>query len=277
MLTIKKNESAGSISGSSRVVRSCSLSSMNKASKGKRRKSNSLPPETVEYLKKWMMSPEHIAHPYPTEQEKAQIMADTGIELKQLTNWFVNNRKRYWKPRVEARLIQEQAQAAAVAFNKDIDILPSPSLDSSFSMTNTISANPAVFITPPKKSRGEPTMSASTSSSSLSLLGSPGRVVSDQSESDSVGSDDEEIVHLSSSTGGQQTTEDSSSFLTQTEYINVAILRPQNGSIPTIDDVTILNNVPSDRILRVFEDCTLSYNVPSDSVSNHHKVCSHID
>ena len=51
-----------------------------------------------------MMSPEHVAHPYPTEQEKAQIMAETGIELKQLTNWFVNNRKRYWKPRVEAKL-----------------------------------------------------------------------------------------------------------------------------------------------------------------------------
>lgn len=78
------------------------------------RKSSSLPAETVEYLKAWMMSPEHIAHPYPTEQEKAQIMIDTGIELKQLTNWFVNNRKRYWKPKVEARL-QQQAQAAAAA------------------------------------------------------------------------------------------------------------------------------------------------------------------
>lgn len=66
------------------------------------RKSASLPSETVEYLKSWMMHPDHISHPYPTDQEKASIMADTGIELKQLTNWFVNNRKRYWKPRVEA-------------------------------------------------------------------------------------------------------------------------------------------------------------------------------
>eukprot|EP00581_Thalassiosira_minuscula_P002659 CAMPEP_0183744976 /NCGR_PEP_ID=MMETSP0737-20130205/66002_1 /TAXON_ID=385413 /ORGANISM="Thalassiosira miniscula, Strain CCMP1093" /LENGTH=493 /DNA_ID=CAMNT_0025980631 /DNA_START=295 /DNA_END=1776 /DNA_ORIENTATION=+ len=70
----------------------------------KRRKPNPLPSSTVEYLKAWMMSPDHIAHPYPTEQEKAQIMAETGIELKQLTNWFVNNRKRYWKPRVESKL-----------------------------------------------------------------------------------------------------------------------------------------------------------------------------
>jgi hypothetical protein len=79
------------------------------------RKTASLPAETVEYLKAWMMSPDHIAHPYPTEQEKALIMADTGVELKQLTNWFVNNRKRYWKPRVEARLHQQAHAAAAAA------------------------------------------------------------------------------------------------------------------------------------------------------------------
>jgi hypothetical protein len=78
------------------------------------RKSSTLPAETVEYLKNWMMSPEHINHPYPTEREKAQIMADTGIGIKPLTNWFVNNRKRYWKPRYEARLQQQKAEAAKV-------------------------------------------------------------------------------------------------------------------------------------------------------------------
>lgn len=77
----------------------------------KARKSTSLPAETVDYLKAWMMSPEHIEHPYPTDKEKAQIMADTGIGLKPLTNWFVNNRKRYWKPRVEARLQKQKAES----------------------------------------------------------------------------------------------------------------------------------------------------------------------
>ena len=76
----------------------------------KKRKSTVLPRSTVDYLKNWMMSPDHIAHPYPTEKEKLEIMEATGIELKQLTNWFVNNRKRFWKPRVEARL-QQQRQA----------------------------------------------------------------------------------------------------------------------------------------------------------------------
>ncbi|GMH80859.1 hypothetical protein TL16_g08725, partial [Triparma laevis f. inornata] len=56
-----------------------------------------LPTSTVEYLKNWILSPDHIQHPYPTELEKRKIMIETGIELKQLTNWFTNNRKRFWK------------------------------------------------------------------------------------------------------------------------------------------------------------------------------------
>eukprot|EP00970_Alexandrium_tamarense_P010835 scaffold2265_cov119-Alexandrium_tamarense.AAC.2 len=34
----------------------------------------SLPLETVDYLKAWMVSPEHISHPYPSEQEKAESL-----------------------------------------------------------------------------------------------------------------------------------------------------------------------------------------------------------
>mmetsp|Transcript_27531 Transcript_27531/g.46863 ORF Transcript_27531/g.46863 Transcript_27531/m.46863 type:complete len:607 (+) Transcript_27531:348-2168(+) len=68
---------------------------------GHSKKKTALSSHAVEYLKNWMMSPDHIEHPYPTEDEKVRIMKETGIELKQLTNWFVNNRKRYWKPKVE--------------------------------------------------------------------------------------------------------------------------------------------------------------------------------
>ena len=75
----------------------------------------SLPSEVVAYLRAWMMSPEHIEHPYPTAEEKQKIMADTGIEMKQLSNWFMNNRKRYWKPRVEA---QQQHQASQQVLNE---------------------------------------------------------------------------------------------------------------------------------------------------------------
>jgi hypothetical protein len=62
---------------------------------------NTLSDHTVEYLKNWMLSPEHIKNPYPTPQEKQQIMADTGIDKKQLICWFSNNRKRIWKVKIK--------------------------------------------------------------------------------------------------------------------------------------------------------------------------------
>jgi hypothetical protein len=35
------------------------------------------------------------------EEEKAKMIKDTGLSEKQLIQWFSNNRKRYWKPRME--------------------------------------------------------------------------------------------------------------------------------------------------------------------------------
>ena len=80
-----------------------------KKSQGRGR-SNSLPSHVVDYLKQWLMSPEHINHPYPSESEKARMVADTGIEIKRLNNWFVNNRIRFWKPRFEAMQKQLEQQ-----------------------------------------------------------------------------------------------------------------------------------------------------------------------
>ncbi|GMH47016.1 hypothetical protein TrLO_g4251 [Triparma laevis f. longispina] len=54
--------------------------------------------DTVEYhLKNWILSPEHFKNPYPTDQEKQDIMKETGIDSKELKNWFTNNRERFWK------------------------------------------------------------------------------------------------------------------------------------------------------------------------------------
>lgn len=82
-------------------AKASSSSSSAAAAAAANKKKCALSPQTVEYLKSWILHPAHIEHPYPTEEEKSKIMAETGIELKQLTNWFVNNRKRFWKPKVE--------------------------------------------------------------------------------------------------------------------------------------------------------------------------------
>ena len=55
------------------------------ASQQGRGRNNSLSSHVVNYLKAWL--DEHINHPYPSEAEKAQMVADTGIELKRLNNW----------------------------------------------------------------------------------------------------------------------------------------------------------------------------------------------
>jgi hypothetical protein len=93
-----------------------------------RGRSNSLPSHVVDYLKAWLMSPEHISHPYPTEKEKVEMVTDTGIELKRLNNWFVNNRIRYWKPRMEALQRQQQTSQTGAEHSFEVahavDIAP---------------------------------------------------------------------------------------------------------------------------------------------------------
>ncbi|KAL7496392.1 hypothetical protein ACHAWT_004704 [Skeletonema menzelii] len=78
---------------------------MSSASKPKRKKpdpnSAKLTPEATQVLKDWMMSPEHVDHPYPTEDDKTELMANTGLSRKQITCWFSNNRKRFWKPKMD--------------------------------------------------------------------------------------------------------------------------------------------------------------------------------
>lgn len=259
--------------GSGTRTRSVSMSSSTSptCNKSKTRKTNSLPVETVEYLKAWMMSPEHVAHPYPTDLEKAQIMADTGIELKQLTNWFVNNRKRFWKPRVESRLVHDgvtghvSAPAAVTPEQTVKTIVPMDSLSLNSAMMTS-------FLDETSKSG----MSPSSSSSSLN---SPARV-SDQSvtsETDSLSSSDgstvdDELLLMPSTSGGQDSSEEPTNMIVQTERVNVHILRPVLGVTPTVEDVTVLNNVPGNRVLKSFLNCSLTYTVPTDAINNSAEV-----
>ena len=60
--------------------------------------SRALPPQITDYLKAWIMQPHNFENPYPTEDQKAELIAATGIERKQLISWFSNNRTRFWKP-----------------------------------------------------------------------------------------------------------------------------------------------------------------------------------
>lgn len=279
-------------SHSSRRIRSVSTvsaasSGSSVASKSKnqksQKKSSSLPAETVDYLKAWMMSPEHVAHPYPTEQEKSQIMADTGIELKQLTNWFVNNRKRYWKPRVEARLQQQaQAQVAAVVATTNMSHVISPAGGDRATFTvppqQAVVGAPYIALDMTKPIAAKPSQTSNSNESTPTIIPSDGisaiipasmRAVSDASSS---GSDEN-----SSLTDAQESLENGVEFsdsptVTRTEVVDIHILNPISGDTQTIEDVSILPNIPSSRIIRSYHKCVLEYSFHKSMADQNQKV-----
>ncbi|KAJ0765902.1 putative transcription factor Homeodomain-TALE-KNOX family [Helianthus annuus] len=62
----------------------------NKKKKGK------LPKEARQVLLDWWSI--HYRWPYPTEADKIALAESTGLDQKQINNWFINQRKRHWKP-----------------------------------------------------------------------------------------------------------------------------------------------------------------------------------
>lgn len=43
-----------------------------------------------------------MQHPYPTEDEKRHIAAQTNLTLLQVNNWFINARRRILQPMLDA-------------------------------------------------------------------------------------------------------------------------------------------------------------------------------
>ncbi|KAF8406164.1 hypothetical protein HHK36_008244 [Tetracentron sinense] len=62
----------------------------------KKRKKGKLPKEARQKLLTWWEL--HYKWPYPSETEKVALAESTGLDQKQINNWFINQRKRHWKP-----------------------------------------------------------------------------------------------------------------------------------------------------------------------------------
>ncbi|MCO5582575.1 hypothetical protein L7F22_036473 [Adiantum nelumboides] len=60
----------------------------------RKRRAGKLPGSTTSHLRHWWDA--HSKWPYPTEEEKQRLVRETGLELKQINNWFINQRKRNW-------------------------------------------------------------------------------------------------------------------------------------------------------------------------------------
>ncbi|KAF3437000.1 hypothetical protein FNV43_RR19753 [Rhamnella rubrinervis] len=62
----------------------------------KKKKKGKLPKEARQVLLNWWNL--HCKWPYPTEADKVGLAQMTGLDQKQINNWFINQRKRHWKP-----------------------------------------------------------------------------------------------------------------------------------------------------------------------------------
>ncbi|XP_055631602.1 homeobox protein PKNOX1-like [Toxorhynchites rutilus septentrionalis] len=66
---------------------------------GKRCKRGILPKHATSVMRAWLF--QHLVHPYPTEDEKRAIAAQTNLTLLQVNNWFINARRRILQPMLE--------------------------------------------------------------------------------------------------------------------------------------------------------------------------------
>ncbi|XP_057815645.1 homeotic protein knotted-1 isoform X1 [Cryptomeria japonica] len=69
----------------------------------KKKKKGKLPKEAREKLFDWWSL--HYKWPYPSETEKAALAESTGLDQKQINNWFINQRKRHWKSSEDTQFV----------------------------------------------------------------------------------------------------------------------------------------------------------------------------
>ena len=58
------------------------------------KKTKKLPEEAVNKLKTWWHA--NITWPYPSDDDKEIFVQETRLDLTQISNWFINQRKRHW-------------------------------------------------------------------------------------------------------------------------------------------------------------------------------------
>ncbi|KAH9304713.1 hypothetical protein KI387_009117 [Taxus chinensis] len=69
----------------------------------KKKKKGKLPKDSRQTLLDWWNL--HYKWPYPSETEKVALAERTGLDQKQINNWFINQRKRHWKPSEDAQFV----------------------------------------------------------------------------------------------------------------------------------------------------------------------------
>lgn len=81
-----------------------------------RKRRGNLPKETTDKLRAWFVA--HLNHPYPTEDEKQKLMQQTGLQMNQISNWFINARRRQLPNMISNARAEANAMTARSADGK---------------------------------------------------------------------------------------------------------------------------------------------------------------
>ncbi|XP_073123431.1 homeobox protein knotted-1-like 1 isoform X2 [Henckelia pumila] len=84
----------------------------------KKRKKGKLPKNARTALLHWWST--HYRWPYPTEEEKNRLSETTGLDQKQINNWFINQRKRHWRPSEDMRFAVMEGVSGGINHNYNI-------------------------------------------------------------------------------------------------------------------------------------------------------------
>ena len=115
--------------------------------------------DVIQLLKDWLLSDEHKANPYPTEQEKRELMQATGLTRKQLCNWFVNSRKRILQPQLGHRTTKRKKSPPPKVAPQRTALHESPAktlarMQRMIAPTNVVASSHKGFQAPPNNGGG---------------------------------------------------------------------------------------------------------------------------
>lgn len=95
------------------------------------------------------------------------------------------------------------------------------------------------------------------------------------SGSDENGSEDDSNEEMDNDVSDE--VDDTTGIVTRTESVDVHILRPITGGTPTVEDVTILSNVPTSRIIRSYRNVMMAYTFTQTTTKDRKKIQSRRD
>ncbi|XP_032313125.1 homeobox protein PKNOX1 isoform X5 [Camelus ferus] len=146
-----------------------------------------LPKHATSVMRSWLF--QHIGHPYPTEDEKKQIAAQTNLTLLQVNNWFINARRRILQPMLDSSCSETPKTKKKTAQNRPVQRFWPDSIASGAAQPAaselTMSEGAVVTITTPVSMNVDSLQSLSSDGATLAVQQV---MMAEQSEDESVDS-----------------------------------------------------------------------------------------